>query len=303
MNAGQERRAGQALLAMHQLSRPVRRRQTSQVGPIIFFGTIMAGTALVAGGLLGAAYSPAGQAVRPSPTPVQASLTGRSPSPVASFGGSLSPSVSPVGRRPVDLAIISPARARAVFISEVTNVMCASSAVQMVVEILNGTTDTTANFQYRIRALIKKATVPTDSRYDGAGPAGMAAVISDLTGVPYELRSARTLAQALADAAGTMSRTGDPVVLMVWRGAHAWVMSGFRASADPGSFSDATVSGTYILDPWYPRISTIWGASDGPGVFQNGPEMVRNYLPWKRPDGAYPGRDGRFLYLAPVEGL
>jgi len=268
---------------------------------MIFFGTIMAGTALVAGGLLGAAYSPAGQGLRPSAAPAQGSAVGRTASPVASVAVSLPPTVSPVVRHPVDVAIISPARAKAVFVSEVTDVMCASSAVQMVAEILNGTTDTTAKFQYRIRALIKKATVFTDSRYDGAGPAGMATVISALTGVPYELRSAKARAQALADAAATMSRTGDPVVLMVWRGAHAWVMSGFQASADPGSFSDATVSGTYILDPWYPRISTIWGASDGPGVFQNGSEMVRNYLPWKRPDGAYPGRDGRFLYLAPVE--
>lgn len=201
----------------------------------------------------------------------------------------------------MDVSIISAARARAVFVSEVTDVMCASSAVQMVVEILDGTTDVTAKSQYRIRASIKAATVFADSRFDGAGPAGMATVIGSLTGVPYEVRSATTRAAALLDAAATLSRTGDPVILMVWRGAHAWVMSGYRASADPASFSDATVSGTYILDPWYPRVSTIWGASDGPGVFQDSSEMVRNYLPWKRPDGPYPGRDGRFLYLVPAE--
>ena len=28
--------------------------------------------------------------------------------------------------------------------------------------------------------------------------------------------------------------------------------------------------------------------------------MVRNFLPWKRPEGKYPGRDGKFLILVPV---
>jgi hypothetical protein len=28
--------------------------------------------------------------------------------------------------------------------------------------------------------------------------------------------------------------------------------------------------------------------------------MKRNYLPWKRPDGRYPGRDGKFLAIIPV---
>jgi hypothetical protein len=90
-------------------------------------------------------------------------------------------------------------------------------------------------------------------------------------------------------------------VLLAWRGAHAWVMTGFRANADPAIFADAAVEGAFILDPWYPRVSRIWGPSDPPNTFQDAKEMVRNYLPWKRPEGAYPGRDGRFLYLAPVE--
>ena len=29
-------------------------------------------------------------------------------------------------------------------------------------------------------------------------------------------------------------------------------MTGFRADADPALFANATIKGTYILDPWYP---------------------------------------------------
>jgi hypothetical protein len=77
-------------------------------------------------------------------------------------------------------------------------------------------------------------------------------------------------------------------------------MSGFKANADPASFADAVVSGAYILDPWYPSVSSIWGPSDPPGAFQDNAEMIRNFLPWKRPEGAYPDRDGRFIVLIPT---
>ena len=96
------------------------------------------------------------------------------------------------------------------------------------------------------------------------------------------------------------SGRGAPVLLMAWRGAHTWVMTGFRADADPAIFSNATIEGAYILDPWYPTISSIWGPSDPPGTFQDTSEMIRNYLVWKRPEGHYPDRDGLFLAVVPT---
>ena len=80
-------------------------------------------------------------------------------------------------------------------------------------------------------------------------------------------------------------------------------MTGFRADADPRIFPDAVVTGGYILDPWYPSVSSIWGPSDPPGTFQDEAEMVRNFLPWKRPEGKYPDRDGRFIVMIPTMPL
>ena len=60
------------------------------------------------------------------------------------------------------------------------------------------------------------------------------------------------------------------------------------------------ITGTYILDPWYPRVSSIWGPSDPPGTFQNEAEMVRNFLQWKRPEGQYPDRDGLYIIVVPT---
>jgi hypothetical protein len=116
----------------------------------------------------------------------------------------------------------------------------------------------------------------------------------------YELRAYERRSDALFDAAKALSATGKPVILIAWRGAHTWVMTGYRADADPLVFEDADVTGTYIYDPWYPRVSSIWGPSDKPGVFQNTAEMRRNYLPWRRPEGRYPDRDGLFLAIVPT---
>ena len=116
----------------------------------------------------------------------------------------------------------------------------------------------------------------------------------------YEVRTYATRSAALRDAAKALEMTHSPVLLLAWRGAHTWVMTGFRANADPAVFADATVTGTYILDPWYPRVSSIWGRSDPPGTFQDASEMVRNYLKWRRPEGHYPDRDGRYVAVVPT---
>ena len=90
------------------------------------------------------------------------------------------------------------------------------------------------------------------------------------------------------------------MILLAWRGAHTWVMTGYRADADPAIFKNAEMKGAYILDPWYPRISSIWGRSDPPGTFQDAAEMKRNFLEWKRPEGSYPDRDGLYITVAPT---
>ena len=105
---------------------------------------------------------------------------------------------------------------------------------------------------------------------------------------------------AMRDAALAIDATQSPAILLAWSGAHTWVMTGYRADADPNVFPDAVIEGTYVLDPWYPWNSSIWGQSDPPGTFQDLAEMKRNFLPWERPEGKYADRDGKFIVLVPT---
>jgi hypothetical protein len=190
----------------------------------------------------------------------------------------------------------------AVFASEAKNTWCAAAAVQIALNV-NGPAsriDTSRARQAQIRKLEVDLTTRKDSRNGGAGPLGMVATLEKLGKVDYQLHIYDTRAEALRASAKAIKETGHAAILLAWRGAHAWVMTGYKADADPTVFANAKVAGAYIIDPWYPRVSRIWGPSDKPGVYQDSAEMKRNYLPWKRPDGRYPGRDGKFLAIIPV---
>ena len=210
------------------------------------------------------------------------------------------PVPTPQPRTPVDVDIVSDSQA--MFASQLTKEWCAVAGTQMVLAIL-GLADTSDELQREIASRIDEWESWQDSHNGGWGPAAIALAVESYGAPAYEIRAYKTRDDALRDAAVALTQTGAPVVLLTWRGAHTWVMTGYRADADPGLFPDANISGAYILDPWYPRVSSIWGASDPPGTFQDDAEMRRNFLPWKRPEGLYPDRDGMFIALVPTRGI
>jgi hypothetical protein len=218
----------------------------------------------------------------------------------------VTPAVSPVAgatpvptpvRKPVDVKIVSDPAAH--FASEERKDWCAPAGIQMVLSVL-GLADTSTAFQERMASRVGEWESARDSRNGDWGPGAMALALAAYGAPGFQVRAYDTRADALRDAAAAIERTHEPAILLAWRGAHTWVMTGYRATADPAIFANARVTGTYILDPWYPRNSSIWGPSDPPGTFQDASEMERNFLPWKRPEGSYPGRDGRFIVVVPT---
>lgn len=230
----------------------------------------------------------------PSPTPRP--TPPRTPDPSATPAPTPTPIPTPA-RVAVDRILdLDPAD---VFASQATKDWCAPAGTQMTLAAL-GLADNSEQFQATLASRIDEWESWRDSHNGGWGPSAMIAALEAYGAHGYELRAYQTRADALRDAALQIDATGSPVILLAWRGAHTWVMTGYRADADPSLFPDATISGAYILDPWYPRVSSIWGASDPPNTFQNDAEMRRNFLPWKRPEGAYPNRDGLFISVVPT---
>jgi hypothetical protein len=200
----------------------------------------------------------------------------------------------------VDVDIL--AKPKAVFASELKNTWCAPAGIQMTLAVL-GLADTSDATQREIAGRVREWDSYSDSHNGDWGPSAMAQALAAYGAPGYQVRVYDSRADALYDSARAISQTGSPVILLAWRGAHTWVMTGYRADADPALFDDAKVSGAYILDPWYPRVSSIWGPSDPPGTFEDAAEMKRNFLPWKRPEGKYPKRDGKFVVLIPTVSM
>ncbi|HEX7196161.1 MAG TPA: hypothetical protein VF364_04920 [Candidatus Limnocylindria bacterium] len=242
----------------------------------------------------------------PSPTPTP------TPEPTATLAPSATPSPTPTApvRTAVDVTLV--ADHATVFASQLTEKDCAVAATQMVLTIL-GLGNTSPEFQTEIHDRIGEWESLDDSLNGGWGPAAVSLALAAYGAAGYEIRAYDTYTDALRDSAIAITEMDKPVVMFPWWGAHTWVMTGYRADADPTLFADAAISGAYILDPWYPRVSSIWGASDGPGNFEDLAELERNWPAyqgppgyeqigpgWTRPEGPYPNRDGRFVVLVPT---
>ena len=105
---------------------------------------------------------------------------------------------------------------------------------------------------------------------------------------------------AVRVAADALRRTNRPVGLIVWRGAHAWVMSGFTATADPLVGPDYRITGVYIQDPWYPRVSSIWGPGQQPNSWISIDALKADFLP-RRGGQRHADQAGKYGLVLPVD--
>ena len=176
------------------------------------------------------------------------------------------------------------------FASQRTRFWCIGASMQMMMNIIGMTDDDSRAGQERYMRLAR-ARGPSLRQVDhgqsdeaagglrGAGSSGWAKGLVELGAGGYREQALDGYAEAVRDAAYALRWTGRPVGLIVWSGAHAWVMSGFTATADPLVDSDFRVTGVYIQDPWYPRISSIWGPGQKPNSWISVKALKSDFLP------------------------
>jgi hypothetical protein len=184
------------------------------------------------------------------------------------------------------------------FVSELTPVQCVSAAMQIMLNVIGPKDDRTSRTQ---TALAKLAKSLSDAPYGGTEPLGWARGLEQRGAGHYKVVVESTLIKAVRRGVEAIRATGRPVGLLVWRGAHSWVLHGFEATADPAGPNAWSLTRIYVSDPWFPRISRIWGRSRGPNARITPKQLTEDYLPWKRPTGRYPGMDGKFVLVIPVD--
>jgi hypothetical protein len=182
------------------------------------------------------------------------------------------------------------------FVAQANFVQCVGASMQMMLNILDLQDDRSARTQLRFQNLARELSGPTRDgfRRNGASVRGWTAGLNELDAGPYRLVGAASLNEALRLAASSIRETGKPVGLLVWGGRHAWVMSGFKATADPRKTSDFRVTAAVVLDPLYPYGSSRWGPSPRPREAITPQVLGRQFVPRRQGTwaGAPPGIAG-----------
>lgn len=176
---------------------------------------------------------------------------------------------------------------RADFVAQTNFVQCVGASMQMMLNMIEPGRDRSATTQLKLQKLARSwsGSRPDGRERQGASVRGWAAGLTILGAGPYKLVGEATLEAALRTAARAIAATGKPVGLLVWRGRHAWVMSGFTSSTDPSS-DTFTVTSANIHDPLYPHGSATWGPSPGPGEALTPAQVGRQFVP--RRMGSWP---------------
>ena len=171
--------------------------------------------------------------------------------------------------------------ARADFVAQTNFVQCVGASMQMMLNMAEPGRDRSAKTQLRLQRMARKYSGPRPdgTLRQGASVHGWVYGLNREGAGPYYVVGEKTLAAALKRAATAIRTTGRPVGLLMWRGRHAWVMSGFKATADPLTTDRFRVTAAIVEDPLYPYGSSVWGRSPKPGEALTPAELGKQFVP------------------------
>jgi hypothetical protein len=247
--------------------------------------------------VIGGACMPSGDGSTPTPAHTVAIATTPTPTPEVSESApplaanppaTASPRATPTDAPPSATAAQKtpkppPARKafamnlakRADFVAQFTFEWCVGASLQMALNMATDDDRTSRRDQQRLWEMARDRSF---SPFGGANPRGWVATLNDLGVGPYVLVSLPSFDEAIATAAAAIRDTKRPVGLVMWRGRHAWVMSGFEATADPRHFDDYAVKRVNVHDPLYPHGSSVWGKSPKPNSLISLDTLAKQYV-------------------------
>jgi hypothetical protein len=133
------------------------------------------------------------------------------------------------------------------WVRQYQNYTCTAASAQTMLNLIRKRADRSLVTQMRI---IRYAQLHDHLRFSrGTDPSGWAQAMTYFGGGRYTWRVFPTRSQALRFAAARMLATGKPAGLLVWRGRHAWTMTGFTSLTDPRTDPAVIVTGVFVAPP------------------------------------------------------
>ena len=178
-----------------------------------------------------------------------------------------------------------------VFTTQKTWLWCTAADVQIIRNIVDHATDHARSNQERyfdaMRAHNRYA-IPVS---DGVDPAGWAYGLRHYVDSRYRLVTSSSFNTALRSAVTNLRKTNLPVGIAVAHGDHAWVLTGFTATADPARTTTSRSTSVRVVGPLWGLQSRTYGYDMRPDTKLDAAAARRILQPVAlRPGSGWPGR-------------
>jgi hypothetical protein len=176
---------------------------------------------------------------------------------------------------------------------------CTAADVQIIRNIVRHDTDHATSSQRRYFAYMR-----AHNRYDipvsdGVDPAGWTAGLRHYVDARYRLVASRSFDAALRSAVTNLRLTHLPVGITVSHGNHAWVLTGFTATADPAVTSRFTITSVRVTGPLWGLQSRSYGYDMRPDTKLT-PRQLRGFFTAWHYAGVRMAWEGRWVSIQPT---
>lgn len=185
-----------------------------------------------------------------------------------------------------------------VYSMQATWTWCTAASVQIMRNIVSDGADHRSASQAQFFAFMRASNRYQQHDHRGVDPQGFLAGLRRFVDPGYALVASATFESAVRSAVTRLRVTGKPVALIVAAGRHAWVLTGFTATADPARTTAFQVVSVRIVGPLYGRQS-INGYDPPPDTTISYAALRKFLLPYRFRFAATPWT-GSFVTFQPM---
>ena len=188
---------------------------------------------------------------------------------------------------------------RGVFTTQKTWLWCTAADVQIIRNIVDHQADHSRTSQQRYFDYMRAHDRYRIPLKDGVDPAGWAAGLRHYVDARYRLVASGSFDAALRSAVTNLRKTNRPVGITVSHGNHAWVLTGFTATADPAKTSRFTVTSVRVTGPLWGLQSRSYGYDMAPDRKLT-PSQLRGFFTRWHYAGVRMAWEGKWVSIQPV---
>lgn len=167
-----------------------------------------------------------------------------------------------------------------VFTTQKTWLWCTAADVQISRNIADHAADHSRSSQQRYFDAMRAHDRYDIPLSDGVDPAGWAYGMRHFVDARYRLVASGSFNAALRSAVTNLRKMNLPVGITVAHGDHAWVLTGFTATADPARTARFTVTSVRVVGPLWGLQSTSYGYDMRPNTRLTPRQLAGFFTPW-----------------------